>query len=482
MIAIGSSMMWTRKPEEPRPSARFRLLFLLFLALPVFVSGCANYAAPFQTPPARPGIESRAASDLRSLPAPADPVVVAVYRFRDQTGQYKAVENGSSFSTAVTQGATSILMRALEESGWFVPIEREGLSNLLNERQIIQSIRQQHKGAGGEDLGPLPPLLYAGVMLEGGIVGYDTNVLTGGAGARYFGIGGSGEYRKDQVTVYLRAVSTQSGRVLKTVHTTKTILSQKVDGGAFLFVDQDRLLETEAGYSFNEPPVLAVTEAIDQAVRGLILEGIRAEIWTAAPNQSTTVARALQAYTADTERSRQHDYFDRLRKTDPRPGLAVGIYGAGQRYDGDVRSPESRGGGGVVLRHSLSPHWAVGLDVDAGRIAAEQVFDIPTAGAALGVRYHALPFSPLTPYLEAGGGVRLIEPLTGRFGANREPEVGARAGLETLLGRKLGIDLSAGVRYALGDNLDGAEVGRYTDSIWSLRVGLTLYTGWLDGA
>ena len=104
----------------------------------------------------------------------------------------------------------------MTNSGWFIPIERENLSNLLNERKIINSTRAQNN-----DSNALPPLLFAGILLEGGIVGYDTNIITGGAGLRYFGIGGSGQFRKDQVTIYLRAVSTQTGRILKTVHTTK---------------------------------------------------------------------------------------------------------------------------------------------------------------------------------------------------------------------------------------------------------------------
>src|SRR5690625_920843 len=120
-------------------------LTLALLAAAVFASGCASYMAPLATTAAHPGIETRAGAELRRLPPPEEKVVVAVYRFRDQTGQYKQAENMASWSTAVTQGSTSILMRALEESGWFAPIEREGLSNLLNERQIIQSIRADRK-------------------------------------------------------------------------------------------------------------------------------------------------------------------------------------------------------------------------------------------------------------------------------------------------------------------------------------------------
>jgi curli production assembly/transport component CsgG len=436
-------------------------------------------AAPFETRPAHPGLRSAAQPALEQLPPPDEKVVVAVYRFRDQTGQYKAVETGSSFSTAVTQGATSILVRALETSGWFVPIEREGLSNLLNERQIIQSIRQQHQGPDGEGLGPLPPLLYAGVMLEGGIIGYDTNVLTGGGGVRYFGIGGSTQYRQDQVTIYLRAVSTQSGRVMKTVHVTKTILSQKVDGGAFLYVDQDRLLETEAGYSFNEPPVLAVTEAIDDAVRGLVLEGIRDQLWSAAADTTGRLTAALQAYAAETDRAARRDYFDRRRVPDARPGLGLGLRGGGQRYQGDYANPRARLAGDLVLRVPLAPRWALGLTLTAGRVAADGAFDDLSGAAALDLTYLVLPHDDVTPYLQGGAGLRTRAPHGLAYGDDLLPQVAARAGLEILLSPRLGLDLSAGPSYALHDRLDGVALGRYDDRLWSAKIGLTYYTNWL---
>ncbi len=168
--------------------------------------------------------------ELLNLPEPKEKIVVAVYKFRDQTGQYKPSETGANWSTAVTQGATNILIRALEESGWFIPIERENISNLLNERKIIRSSREQYEG-GANIL--LPPLLFAGVLIEGGIVSYETNVFTGGAGVRYFGADASAQYREDRVTIYLRAVSTSNGKILKTIYTTKSILSQEVSMGVF---------------------------------------------------------------------------------------------------------------------------------------------------------------------------------------------------------------------------------------------------------
>src|SRR5690606_9919885 len=123
--------------------------------------------------------------EIKNLPVPKDKIVVGVYKFRDQTGQYKAAENGASWSTAIPQGTTTILLKALEDSRWFTAIERENIGNLLNERQIIRSTRKEYEGKDG-DPAPLPPLLFAGVILEGGVVSYDTNIMTGGLGARYF--------------------------------------------------------------------------------------------------------------------------------------------------------------------------------------------------------------------------------------------------------------------------------------------------------
>ena len=157
----------------------------------IFTTSCGTYFnQPIDFTEARIGETSRVTERLRALPPPQEPVVVGVYNFRDLTGQYKASETGSTFSTAVTQGATSILIEALEESGWFTAIERENIGNLLNERNIIRSTRQEYQG-NAQNQPQVPPLLYAGVLLEGGVVSYDTNIITGGMGARYFGVGGS---------------------------------------------------------------------------------------------------------------------------------------------------------------------------------------------------------------------------------------------------------------------------------------------------
>ncbi len=218
--------------------------------------------------------------DLVNMPKPKGLVVTALYGFRDQTGQYKPTP-ASSFSTSVTQGAASMLMDALQASGWFMVLEREGLQNLLTERKIIRA-SQQKNGTPANILAELPPLQAANIVMEGGIVAFDSNVRTGGEGARYLGIGVSNEYRVDQVTVSLRAVDVRSGQVLANVMTSKTIYSVARSAGVFKFIELKDLLEAEAGYTVNEPAQLCVLSAIEAAVAHLIAQGIERRLWQAA--------------------------------------------------------------------------------------------------------------------------------------------------------------------------------------------------------
>jgi curli production assembly/transport component CsgG len=159
---------------------------------------------------------------------------------------------------------------------WFDVAERADLQPLLQERQIIQNTRT---ALDGEKAQSLPPLRFAGVLLEGGVVGYDTNETTGGIGANYLGIGSNVQYRQDIITVALRAVSVQTGRVLASVTTTKIVYSVNVNGTGFLFAAVDKLLQADIGFTKNTPPTLAVREGIQLAVYSLIFEGVKNKLW-----------------------------------------------------------------------------------------------------------------------------------------------------------------------------------------------------------
>lgn len=234
-------------------------------------------ADPFSVP-AQIISDTHTSALLRDLPPPKRPLDIGVYEFPDLTGQHKPNGSLAEFSRAVTQGAESILVDVMTRAGggtWFNVVERRGLANLLRERQIIQSTRRQYTDQNSQ----LTPLVFAGVLIEGGIVAYETNVLTGGVGARYLGIGGNAEYQYDRVTVTMRLVSVNTGRIVLSETTTKEIYSTLTQASVFKFVSLNSLLEIESGFTRNAPPQLAVREAIELGVYSLILQGIERGTW-----------------------------------------------------------------------------------------------------------------------------------------------------------------------------------------------------------
>lgn len=220
---------------------------------------------------------------LREIAPPRSRQVVAVYDFPDLTGQYKERDRVQSLSRAVTQAGAPLLIKALQDAAngrWFAVLDRSSLDSVAQERQIIERMRQQYRDEERVDPDVLRPLMHAGIIVTGGIVGYDSNLATGGAGARFLGIGASREWQHDVVSVNLRAVSTSSGEVLANVIARKPIASVKTQGDVFRYVELDKLLESEAGYTTNEPPQIAVQQAVEKAVMGLIAEGAIRDVWS----------------------------------------------------------------------------------------------------------------------------------------------------------------------------------------------------------
>ena len=248
---------------------------VLILLLSVLLSGCASLAS---MPPTVPGV---AYKEMEKVPEPAGgKIVVAVYQFADLTGQQKPNDNFGEMSKAVTQGSSNLLIKALKDVGdgkWFRVAERESLQSLLQERKLIRTTRQMTQGDKAK---PLGPMLYAGAYLTGGIVGYDSNTLSGGYGHRFLGIGYSAQYRQDTVTVMLRLINVVSGEVELTVMTEKTILSVGAGKDKFKYLDLDtQLLEVEFGAALNEPVTYAVRKTIEGAVVELVNAGQKKGLW-----------------------------------------------------------------------------------------------------------------------------------------------------------------------------------------------------------
>jgi curli production assembly/transport component CsgG len=261
---------------------------LLSLVIITSLSGCAiiQTTGLNETDPTVTGQRDGVKKEFDTIPAPAagKPLSVAVYSFTDKTGQRRPQANVASLSSAVTQGAEAFLIQALQGVGrgqWFDVVERVGLDNLTKERLIIRQMREAYEGNNAK---PLMPMQFAGIILEGGIVGYDSSTSSGGLGMRVFGIGRQTQWTTDTVTVSLRAVSVNTGKVLAVVTVQKTILSTADSALALKFYDQGtRAFEAEAGITINEPGTYAVKAAVELGVVELIKEGQRKGVWDFRP-------------------------------------------------------------------------------------------------------------------------------------------------------------------------------------------------------
>ena len=259
-----------------------RLLYSFLLA--ILVSSCAvlnkntDLALTRDIQPAN--ILDLQSVELAELPPAKRKPVVAVYRdsFQDLTGQRKSNSSFALFSTAVTQAPEALLIRALKHAAngeFFRVVERVGLDNLTKERQLIRSTRENFD----EDK-QLQPLLFAGLLIQGGVINYDTNVQSGGIGARYLGIGTSKQYREDVVTISLRLVSVSTGEVLMETLVSKSIVSTSVSQDVFRFIEAGtELVEIEGGVAENEVGSIALQKAIETGVFNLIEIGIERGYW-----------------------------------------------------------------------------------------------------------------------------------------------------------------------------------------------------------
>ena len=250
----------------------------LVLSLLLMLSGCASLdQTQFDSQPPKLVPRQNLLATLPELNGPRIPI--AVYGFVDKTGQKKSNDKLALFSTAVTQGAEVFLIKALQDTpNWFTVVERVSLDNLIKERQLIRNQREVYEG---KDAKPLKPLLVAGLMIEGGIIGYDTNITSGGTGARVLGIGASTQYRVDEIVISMRVVSVNTGEVLLNTAVSKTVFSTAHNQGVLKFIDVGTTsIEFENGAAVNEPTTYAVRIAIEQAVYEMIQEGAKRKLWS----------------------------------------------------------------------------------------------------------------------------------------------------------------------------------------------------------
>lgn len=456
---------------------RYLCYLITFSFLSIFSSCGSFFNQPVGRQDARIGELTSKSFILKNFPEPIEQVVVGVYNFRDQTGQYKNIDVGSSFSTAISQGGTTMLIKALEDSGWFTVLERENLGNLLNERNIINTTREQYKKANNEAQPMLPPLLFAGVLLEGGVISYDTNIITGGTGARYFGVGASTQYREDRITIYLRAVSTTNGKILKTVYVSKTILSQAVSANLFKYVNFQRLLEVETGFTVNEPVQLAMKDAIEKAVESLIIEGIDVNLWRTKEGKEKD-SLLVSNYLLEKEFEESILLYDREQINQRLEQNAFSFSAGTNILDGDLN--EKKNGFSFQFGYSRQLSPAMFFDVNLNLIEVKTGYDYMNRylGFDSNLRYRILPNDKVSPYVY--GGIGLINDEVGP--KHVEPKgtyfkFQYGLGIDYYISEKTGVFVFAEQNISFSDELDKVINGKRNDFYYNFGIGLKFYFG-----
>jgi curli production assembly/transport component CsgG len=282
------------------------------------------------------------------------------------------------------------------------------------------------------------------------------------------------------VTIYLRAISTSNGRILKTINTTKTILSQQVDAGIFRYVSLKRLLEAEVGFTFNEPTGIAVQEAIDKAVYALVIEGILDDLWSV-KNLDDLSSGAVASYKEEKARNAKTDFLG-FETLPYRSRISLGVHAGSFIYDGDYPNSAIRPMGEISVGFFQNSRFSFDVGIGSGQLATRDYFSSIVQFTRLSAKYRFYNHYKYSPYIQLGGGYLLNTGETpfdyethfsdGNFGF-----LGGDLGYEIMPTQRFGIDISAGYHWIFSDLIDDMEQGKYNDFFWSAKIGVNFYIG-----
>ena len=174
--------------------------------------------------------------------------VVAVSRFENKSswsGQWK-----------LDDGMTDQLTDALMQSGQFVVLERETLSDVMEEQDLASSGRtmKSKSAATGK-------LTSAQILIKGAITEFESKSSGGGAGIGFGGVNIGGKSEEAHVGLIIRLIDTTTGEVLES----KRVEGKAKSGGLSLGVNVGGVGFGTEG--FKKMPLGKATQlAIDSAV------------------------------------------------------------------------------------------------------------------------------------------------------------------------------------------------------------------------
>ena len=268
--------------------------------------------------------------------------------------------------------------------------------------------------------------------------------------------------------MYLRAVSTSTGEILKTVYVSKTILSQAVDIGLFRYVNFQRLLEVETGFTKNEPTQLAIQESIEKAVESLIIEGIISNLWSSENKAEEEVV--VKNYLEEKEIDASTALYERRFFKDNYKHSISGSLGVAF-IDGDYSSSSVDISGKIGYRYNFTPHFSTHLEIAILRLRSSSSISNFVLGNDLNIEYKFLPHDKFSPYVYAGPGIIISTKDTNTTSFKTQFGVG----FEYHTSEQLSIFINGDYNFTFTDELDYIEQGTKDDHYATFGIGLNFH-------
>jgi curli production assembly/transport component CsgG len=284
------------KETAPAKWRRFLLLVACTCLCPLLAGGCATPGLRNAQLGPQPvvGPLTTTAPALAELPPPQRPITVAVYDFPDLTGQRRPGGLVADLSTAVTQGASSLVIESLKSAGgggWFDVVDRTRDADQARERSIRQAAEPAQGKKPPAAIAPLRPADY---ILNGGVITYERSVQTSDSTADWLGLGGGAQSNRNFVSVTMRLVNAETSEVVESVTVHKSIDS--VAAGIFsknraapfgqypqsllnTYPSLSDALDADFSGTIAELTEVALREAIEAAIHDLIIKCQRDGVW-----------------------------------------------------------------------------------------------------------------------------------------------------------------------------------------------------------
>jgi curli production assembly/transport component CsgG len=238
-----------------------------------------------------------------------------------------------------------------------------------------------------------------------------------------------------------------------------------------------RLLETETGLTTTEPGQMAVTEAIEKAVEGLIIEGVRDGLWVAEAKQAGPMKKILDAYESEKTRMSETDVYG-IRPEIDAPLVTLQPYAGVMRYYGDYARHTMKGVYGASLDVYFSSKFGIQANAATGTLASEGAFSTRLTSLEGNLIFRPTPFQHWTSLLFIGAG------MVSRAGSgplnlqgDRYLQAQGGVGIQYSSNGLIGFRSTISYNQPFTDALDGITAGTRNDYYLRGTLGLTLNIG-----